>query len=553
VTTSDSPRIPRTPRNGCRAWRRRLLDYLDDVLSTEDRLTVELHAQACEPCNKALRFHQWVEQALHLDSGVEPDAGFEDRILRGVEQRLRQRDEPAEVVGAASRPLLRVRTWLMTAAAVLLLTVFGHLPRENPHQITDEFTDEFTDENFADTEQRMRGESRAAADPDDPDDQVDRQRLEQARRTVRDALQVASQAEDFRAVFQEQTASLAGWPVDGLVLAVIGDSELGLAAIRCVCEQNLRSAAPALRRAVHRGPHAGAALIALGTLGDASALTLARRRLDDADLSADAVEALVRHGSPAAARVLADRDDTTMAALARMGTPGVFELLRREARGNTAATDILDSQGLADAEDLMLLVQQFPDADADAEAALAWVARCVQSGGADAADAILAAHEHGLVEPGTADAALLRLLRDESDPRLQCEVAVHLARGRAGERLTRLLGERDVDLLDAIFRDDGAALDVRAAAAVRLASLDALDGQDALKLALDSGDNAPAAAALLLCCAARAGVATDDTRLSDSLRRARVVAARWKDDGRPPWPWERDRLERQIARVLPRL
>ena len=570
---------------GCRAWRRRLLAQVDGELPALEQLQFERHLDECPACEQALAFHLSIEQALHQSSGAEPDAGFEERMVAAVFERLEHSSPQNELPARSRRSRLPVAA--ATAALVLILARGNAPPAE---------TDTHPAPSVAEAPHSRQAASLEAPPSLDPD-RVIPARLNDARNTVFQALISAGDADDFAHEFRRLTAALSRdrWPLDELVTGAVDhpDPELANAAIRGVAELSFVSALPAVERATFRSTTAREALVTLGRLGGERYLSRLERELERPDRAAGALTGLAASGSARAARVLAntaalrpDQQQAALSALLAMGTPGIGELLRLKQDGFLAAADLLEDKQLPTRAQTLELLETSRDPEL-LRAALSGATSC----GPDAlpallrlisSDALRAKALEAIAGIGGEPAIALLLgapdlpegARAEADRTVReilgagpdgAGLAVRLARLPAGSRLSEALAEGGPELVacqQAILADQRALPDRRAAAAEWLAARGAVEPGSLLDLALEVALSCQIAAARLLCSAARAGASDADwSRLEPIskdlskriLKRAEVIAARWEQDGLPPHPWELRRISKLIDDTLPAL
>ncbi|MBI4879097.1 MAG: zf-HC2 domain-containing protein [Planctomycetes bacterium] len=580
---------------GCRAWRGRLLLHVDAELPAVERTIFESHLEGCTLCRDALEFHLKVEELLHRSCGLEPDAGFEDRMAAGVLSRIDAAAREAKpLVASRARTARSWRFYAAAAAAACLALLLARGP--GPALL------EPLPEHGAASNGRAparAGETVLRADAVVP------ARLDATRKAVYDALFQAGRTADYRAEFELRTAALAAedWPIEGIVVAAIkaADADFAAAAIRGAAELSLSAALPALREAALRAETAPAALVALGQLAGDKEVARLERHLADAVLAGAAAAGLARSGSARGARALGnalDRPeirDLALAALFDMGNVGVGELLRRRAGGDLFAAEALAARNLPSSGQVLELLSTSADPEV-LEAALPCAHECgtralsalrglvavprvrraaldavVRIGGAAALNTLLNADAcAGLPAGGAIEAAaradvrlaIVRVLRAAPDA---ADLTRSAARGPWGECLIATLARANgvvQDCLAAVFADSECRPARRAAAALALAEAGALDGPRALAAVCETALLDEDAAALILCAAARAGTSAEHAALlaplsrataEPLLERAGVIAARWKNDGIPPLPCEQARLSKLLAQALPRL
>ncbi|MFG0316766.1 MAG: zf-HC2 domain-containing protein [Planctomycetota bacterium JB042] len=581
---------------GCRRWRRTLLASVDGELDAVARLEFEAHVAGCASCEAALLVHLRLEELLHLDAGVEPDGGFEDRIVAGVFDRIDRDGAPSNAPPPPSR---RPGLAVPAAAAALALVSLGLGLRRAPE------TTPSPRPAAVDAPASSPGGAVADAAPAGRalEEVIVPARLAAARATVDAAFLEAEEADDYRSAFERRTATLRGraWPIDEIVVGAIdaGDPAAARRAIRAASELAIDRAVPALRRAARRDATADAALVALGALGDQRSIERLARGLADPDLRDAAADGLARLATAASARRVADSTadgtpaDVAERVLLRMGPVGVGELLRRRAAGDEGAARRLFEAGrptpdetlhLLDAgrHDEAIVRAALPEAAAAGEAALPLLARLLARPGTagPAADAMVAIggpaaalHLATAAAPRSerwdrdafeafVDGTIRRIVR--ADPTRTHEIAA-LARHAGGERIVRALDAPSAPLtrgLEAVFADRRAPSDRRALAALALADAGRFDPSLGLAAVFELALVDEGAAADVLCAAVRASdappapaaLAPLGRALADRLlRRAEVVAERWRRDGERPRSWERRGIEKLLSRAVPRL
>ena len=601
---------------GCRAWRKRLLAHLDGELPALEQLIFENHREECAACEQAVGFHLSIEQALHESAGPEPDATFEDRMVAGVFERL----QAGMPVKPGPRPDLSDRTGrsgavpttrllsksgsfrlfaALVAAALVLVTLvqFALVPflarTTAPLEQTAHGGGPKVPEGLPTVGLHSRpSDRRLTLEPD----RVILTRLSAARETVHEALRSAGNAKDFRSEFNRQTATLSRerWPLEELVIGAIdhADPELANSAIRGVAELSFAAALPAVERATFRSRTAQEALVTLGTLAAERYLPRLKRNLAQPERTEAAATGLARSGSAVAARVLAqaathaDQQQVALKALLSMGAPGIGQLMRLREEGFVPAADLLRSSNLPTPSQIREVLERSDDPE---------VLRAVLPGAVDCGPDVLTAlgrliADDRLRRPaldaiiGIGEEPALMLLLGNSSLRGAAKLEVDLALRRilraspAGTILAGQIARRPEGriLLEAlvrageelqpyplaIFEDRLALPENRATAAEWLASRGAVDPARLLAAVLEVALLSEAAAAQLLCSAARAGAGEADAsklapiskRLSRHLlKRAEVIAARWAADGHPPHPWELRQLSKMITDTLPEL
>ena len=585
-----------TRTGGCRKWRRELLRFLDDELAVERRLLVEHHLDDCGSCRDAARFHLEVERVLHLDAGLEPDAAFEARIVTGVNERLlsaavgHRRDRPSWLLAGAA---------VTAAAAAVCVAVVAPRPPARSDRV--EVGVAVAPVPAPSTPAAPEGPVHPQPDRIADADPIEPARLLAAQRTVRDALLVACSADDdFREVFFARTSALADerWPIDGLVRSAIDDPDPALsnAALRGAMELDVKGALPAVHRAVRRDETADAALLALGALERGPVVPVSLRRGLDEPTRVDAsIDGLVRHGSPAAARLLAERIDDpdlgqrALAGLLRVGNHGLAELLRRPAAVERHLQPMLARGDTPEvASRLAALLDQTTDADI--------VERCIDL--STTAGAVMFPAVGRRLDDDAHRSHALSALADAAATEALVEIMRGAARGAvvrddARRELTRsielfcdrslaLAAARDsdglllVEALDATGRFDAWSLrlwlddgsfppPVRAEAALRLAMADAVLPEPLVEKAMVTLLVDVSSSARLLVAAARAASEGDIVALADRLapigrvsareilRRAEAIAGRMRQSERLPEPHELRRLIKRLRAAVPRL
>lgn len=595
---------------GCRPWRARLLAHVDGELEADGRLQFDLHRLECDACRDAVRFHQKVEELLHVSTGVEPDDQYEDRIVAGVFARIDEIDEIDQVGSGPDtlmaepaadrrthRPILlgKVSLLVLPLAAAALVLIFQRTGDDGS--------------NLADSPVTTIGSAtiRAASVERTPTLDPDRivpARLHAARRTVAEALDRARVAPDFRSEFLARTAGLRSedWPVEEMVIAAINDpdAELARCAITGAAELALDEALPAVERATFRTETAHCALRALGSFENDRTIRRLERSLWKPELARSAADGLVRLGSAEAARILARfaadpaRRELAFDALLSMGTRGVGELLRLRAAGDMAAAELLARNDLPTRQQVLILIETSRDL-ALIDAALARATECgtavlpllerflgipelsdrtldtvVGIGGPPALAFLLSAgsnpdHDRTPALESSLDQAIRRLARATPASEDGGERIQDAARGPLGDRLLAALQGNDpslVRLLRQIADDPTGRPRRRARAAVLLADAGQLRPASALANVVEIALLDEDAAALLLCAAAMAGADTAHANLlrplprsvsERLLKRAAVIAQRWRREQHPPQPFELERLSRLLADALPRI
>ncbi len=564
-------------RYGCRKERSALERYLDSTTETIERLAFERHLDTCQDCRRAVRFEQDLEEALHRGVGAGFDIEFESRILEGVRRTLA---DPETAHRSATEPASRrVAAILVAAAGVVLACLFARSRTSVPDSMVAKSGETVL-------------EARSV-----PGESVDVDRLAAARTQIRSALLLANASDSFADVFTKEVASLVAdrWPIHELVRFSIDDADpaVAAAAIRGVVELRVPSALPALRRAAHRAPTAGPALIALGALGDAAALPQLERALADRSLAPAAAQSLRLVGSGDAAAALArSLDDPAsteevVTALLGMGDSGIRELLRRAERGDLVARDALASHHLPTAEQIAGILRSSRDdelleaairrAPAFGDAALAPLLTAVALpshresalrsivtiGSEKALASLLAAPARRSIGIDEANAAACRLLFGFLDPTAAAIRA--LASKDTSEPLVAALlsgGDAEYAILEQIVGAEQIPLETRIDCAFALAGRDRLDPSIILALtarAATTGDAVLASRALVaamridapLSGSTAESAAKDPASFFIARQRAGQLATRWKREGSPPSPLETLDLAKRLQKALP--
>lgn len=541
-------------RDGCRAQRDALRAYVDGDAGGIERLAFERHVEDCDACAAAWRSAQALDRELHRIDHAEPDADFERRVAEAVRARLDALAWAAPtapvVVDPATRPSARR---IAAAAALLVAATLG------AWFAVDLARSAALSPLLSSTAPGPGASSRVPA----PEDLVDPVRLAEAKAEFTRVLLQCAQSSTPLATFRAESAILRknGWPIETLLVAAIDESndDVARAAITLAAEARCELARPALVRADRRASLRLDATRALGVVADGSVIALLERRLDDPAAWAaalDALESCPRRDALAALERAArdtahmERAAEARLALARRGPAGARALLALAADGDGDAARVLGDSRAVDAA----LVLDLLRAPRDAE-----LARVALETLPDAAAlALIAQHHDAMRDVFGADA-----FHRDVDARLQRCFELHdLVRGALRDAPTAAPAWVDLlarhpsagaSALDAVLADAALALEVRVRAAVALASIDRLDAHVAFDIAVAALPLDLDAAATLLCCAVRAGMAEADVpgldpkRTRDSFRSARTTADRWRADGRPPESWERARIAQKLA------
>lgn len=542
-------------RDGCRAQRDALRAYTDGDATGLERLAFERHTEDCDACAAAWRFAQALDHELHRIDHAEPDADFEQRVATAVRARLDALTSTGSPTTIVTTPIPRIRPLRTTAAAAAVvvataLIAWFAVDRHPPTALTP---------NISST---ASGDTTSAQVPA-PEDPIDPVRLAETKAAFTSLLVDCARSSTPLATFHAETATLRknGWPIETLLVAAIDDpnDDVARAAIGLAAESRCELARPALLRADRRPRLRLDATRALGLVADPAIVAMLHRRLDDPAAWAatlDALESCPRRDALAALESAA-RDTTHMEraaearlALARRGPPGARALLALAADGDGDAARVLGDSRAVDAA----LVLDLLRAPRDAE--LARVA--LETLPDTAALALIAEHHDAMQDVFGADA-----FHRDVDARLRRCFELHdFVRGALRDTPTAAAAWIDLlarhpsasaTTLAAVLADAALTLDVRVRAAVALASIDRLDPRLAFDTAIAALPLDVDAAATLLCCAVRAGMAESDVpgldpkRTRDSFRSARSTVDRWRADGRPPESWERARIAQKLA------
>lgn len=541
-------------RDGCRAQRDALRAYVDGDASGIERLAFERHTDDCDACAAAWRSAQELDRELHRIDHVEPDADFERRVVTAVRARLDALGSTAPPATIVLDPATRTAPRRIAAAAALVVATtliawfaadLALRPAPSPH--------------FSSTAPGVGASAQVPA----PEDLVDPVRLAETKAAFTRVLLECARSSTPLATFRAESATLRknGWPVETLLVAAIDDpnDDVARAAIGLAAESRCELARPALLRADRRASLRLDTTRALGVVADGAVIALLERRLDDPAAWAaalDALESCPRRDALAALEQAArdtahmERAAEARLALARRGPQGARALLALAADGDGDAARVLGDSRTVDAA----LVLDLLRAPRDAE-----LARVALETLPDAtALALIAQHHDAMRDVFGADA-----FHRDVDARLQrCFELNDLVRGALRDAPTSAQAWVDLlahhpnagaSTLDAVLADAALALEVRVRAAVALASIDRLDARVAFDTAVAALPLDLDAAATLLCCAVRAGMAEADVpgldpkRTRDSFRSARSTVDRWRADGRPPESWERARIAQKLA------
>ncbi|MBK6941887.1 MAG: zf-HC2 domain-containing protein [Planctomycetes bacterium] len=541
-------------RDGCRAQRDALRAYVDGDASGIERLAFERHAEDCAACAAAWRSAQALDRELHRIDHAEPDADFEQRVATAVRARLDALASSAAPATIVLDPATRFSSRRCAAAAALVVAAVlcGWFAANLAHDVAPSPILSSTAPGFG-----------TSAQVPAPDDLVDPVRLAETKAEFTRVLLDCARSSTPLSTFRAESATLRknGWPVETLLVAAIEDpnDDVARAAIGLAAESRCDLARPALLRADRRPRLRVDATRALGVVADAPVVALLERRLDDPAAWAaalDALESCPRRDALAALESAA-RDTSHMEraaearlALARRGPPGARALLALAADGDGDAARVLGDSRVVDAAVVLDLLRVSRDAE---------LARVALETLPDAAALTLIAQHHDAMQ----DAFGTDAFRRDVDARLQRCFELHdLVRGALRDAPTSAPAWVDLlarhpsagaSTLDAVLADATLALEVRVRAAVALATIDRLDPRVAFDTAVVALPLDLDAAATLLCCAVRAGMAESDVpgldpkRTRDSFRSARATADRWRADGRPPESWERARIAQKLA------